>query len=107
MRWARRWPRSIVERDEPTFSGLTLPRCSGHAAAGIDRPQRFDHSALQPTAHGDVRVVQVDGRVAMSGHEPDSLAELRELDCRAAAARLQNAVLVAEIDHLELAPQHL
>ena len=44
---------------------------SKHRAAGGDRPELLDAVA----ADADVPVVEVDGRVAMAGDQPDLVAE--------------------------------
>ena len=77
---------------------------SGDAAARLDRPDRRDDAALEPAAHRDIAVVQVDGRVAMSRHQPDRLAELRQRGARAAGADAQDGVLVADVGDLEARP---
>jgi hypothetical protein len=46
-------------------------RASIHRAAGSDRPELLDAAA----ADADIPVVEVDGRVAMAGDQPDLVAE--------------------------------
>src|SRR5262245_37983645 len=50
--------------------GFTL---SNTGAASADRPKCLD----PPVAHADIPVVQIDGRVAMAGDEPDFFPEPR------------------------------
>src|SRR5262245_64657968 len=68
--------------------------------ASIDRPQRL-HA---PVSHTDIPVVQIDGRVAVSGDKPQLFTERQGLRAR---ADLELAVLVRDAGHFDVgAPVH-
>ena len=46
-------------------------------APAIYRYLPLDHALVEPAAQADIVVVQVDGRVAVTRHEPDDLVERR------------------------------
>src|SRR3546814_1243842 len=60
-------------------------------SSGRHRPQAFDDALVEPAAHPDIPVVQVDGRVDVARHQPDPVAEPRP---RRRGAERQLAVLV-------------
>src|SRR6516162_505781 len=75
-----RFARSTGIRSMIVFMRSTPPRlrsapslvaCSDAGAAGVDRPQRL-HA---PVADTDVPIMQIDRRIAVSGDEPELLAE--------------------------------
>src|SRR5450830_393466 len=55
-----------------------MPPASGQCAARIHRDDAFDHAVLQPAAHADQVVVQVDGGIAMARDQPQRLAHGRQ-----------------------------
>src|SRR6478609_9924945 len=71
------------------------PWRSADAASRLDLPDVLDDAAGQAAAHDDITVVQVDGRIAVAGDEPDGLAERRQAGPRGIGVRTQDAVLVA------------
>jgi hypothetical protein len=62
----------IVTSGPPRVTKRPVVRCFSNSASA-DRPKRLDPAI----ARADIPVVQVDGRVAMAGDEPDFFAEPR------------------------------
>src|SRR3546814_18488724 len=46
-------------------------------SSGRHRPQAFDDALVEPAAHPDIPVAQVDGRVDVARPQPDPVAEPR------------------------------
>src|SRR5690349_20926205 len=69
--------------DRPGFSWPLYPpsqkraiRRSEQTSTRLDRPDRLDPTGIEATTDDDVTVVEVDGRVAMAGHQPHGVAEV-------------------------------